>query len=237
MGEVTARQLLAQGTGTLMVINRTFERASEVAGALGGIAVPFDRLVRTLPSADLVIGAAGGEGYLVRAADVEEAMRERRRRSMFLIDLAVPRAFDPTINDLDGVYLYDIDDLEAVIADNREARADEAQAAERIVDGEVDTFLRWLEGLDVVPTVVALRTRLERVRAQELARFLQQAGADLGARDREGIERFTRTLVGKILHDPVTELRRRAAEGDDAGYAEALRVLFALDADPDDGDA
>ena len=236
MGEVTAKQLLAQGTGTLMVVNRTFERASEIAGALGGIAVPFDRLVRTLPSADLVIGAAAGDGYLVRAADVEEAMRERRRRSMFLIDLAVPRIFDPSINDLDGVYLYDIDDLEAVIADNREARADEAQAAERIVDGEVDTFLRWLDGLDVVPTVVALREKLERVRVHELDRYFQQAGADLRDRDRDGIERFTRTLVGKILHAPLTELRRRAAEGDDAGYAEALRALFALDTEPDDDD-
>jgi glutamyl-tRNA reductase len=216
-----------------MVVNRTFERASEIAGALGGIAVPFDRLARTLPLADLVISAASGDGYLLHRAEVEEAMRERRRRSMLLIDLAVPRSFDPGINDLDGVYLYDIDDLDAVIADNREARAGEAQAAERIVDGEVDTFLRWLDGLDVVPTVVALREKLERLREAELARFFQQGGATLDARDRDAVERFVRTLVGKILHDPLTELRRRAAMGDDVGYAAAVRALFALEADPD----
>jgi glutamyl-tRNA reductase len=100
MGELTARQLLAQGTGTLMVANRTFERASDVAAALGGIAVPFEKLGRTLPLADLVIGAAGGDGYLLGLHDVQEAMRERRGRSMLLIDLAVPRGFDPTINTL-----------------------------------------------------------------------------------------------------------------------------------------
>ena len=114
MGELTARALLAQGTGTLMVVNRTFERASEIAGELGGIAVPFDKLGRTLPLADLVVSAAGGDRPLLGRADVHEAMRERRGKPMFLIDLAVPRSFESTINDLDGVYLYDIDDLEGV---------------------------------------------------------------------------------------------------------------------------
>jgi glutamyl-tRNA reductase len=229
MGEATAKQLLAQGTGTLMVVNRTFERASEMAGALGGIAVPFDRLLRTLPQADLVVSAAAGDGFLLQAAQVDEAMRERRRRPMFLIDLAVPRSFDPFINELDGVYLYDIDDLEAVIADNREARADEAQAAERIVDGEVETFVRWLDGLDVVPVVVALRDKVEEARRREVDRFLRHAGAELDARSREGVERLTHGLVSKILHEPVTALRRRATEEGDTALADAVRILFALD--------
>ena len=119
MGELTARQLLSHGVGAVIVTNRTFERAIEVARGLGGMPVPWERLGRTLAQADLVIGAASGDDFLLRSPVVEEAMRERRRRPMFLIDLAVPRAFDPTLNVIDGVYLYDIDDLEGVIADNR----------------------------------------------------------------------------------------------------------------------
>src|SRR5439155_21233446 len=119
MGELTLRHLAAQGVGSLMVTNRTFERAIELARGLGAMPVPWDRLRRTLPLADLVVGAASGDDFLLGPTLVEEAMRERRGRPMFLIDLAVPRAVDPAVNGLDGVYLYDVDDLEGVIADNR----------------------------------------------------------------------------------------------------------------------
>ncbi len=238
MGELTARQLLQQGTGTLMVANRTFERASEIAGELGGIAVPFEKLARTLPMADLVIGAAGGDGYLLGRGDVDRAMRERRRRSMLLIDLAVPRSFDPAINQIDGVYLYDIDDLEGVIADNKGARAQEATAAEQIVESEVDSFCRWLEGLDVVPTVVALREKIEDIRQGELERYLASLGASLDPRQREAVERLTRAIVNKILHAPLSELRRRGSDRDEALYVEVARMLFRLggDRDPDEED-
>src|SRR5204863_456318 len=128
MGELTARQLLAQGVGSVMVANRTFDRAIDVARALGATPVPWDRLPRYLPLADLVIAAASGGEFLLTRPAVEEAMRERRHRPMFLIDLAVPRALDPAANQLDNVYLYDIDDLEGVVARNRGARA-RAQAA------------------------------------------------------------------------------------------------------------
>ena len=232
MGELAARQLLVQGTGTLMVANRTFDRATEIARELQGIAVPFDKLVRTLPLADLVIGAAGGDAFLLSAADLHDAMRERRGRPMLLIDLAVPRSFEPAINDLDGVYLYDIDDLEGVVADNKGARANEAVMAEGIVESEVDTFCRWLDGLDVVPTVVELRGKLEGVREQELTRFLAGPGASLNERQREGVERLTRAIVNKILHEPVSELKRLGTAGDPV-YVETARVLFRLGLAPD----
>src|SRR5262245_26830467 len=148
MGELTARQLLAQGVGSIMVANRTFDRAVEVARELGGTPLPWDSLARYLPLADLVVAAAGGEEILLGPAAVEEAMRERRRRPMFLIDLAVPRVVDPAVNALDGVYVYDIDDLGGVIADNQGARAAEALKAETIVEREVETFWRWVVGLD-----------------------------------------------------------------------------------------
>jgi glutamyl-tRNA reductase len=233
MGELTARQLLAQGTGTLMVVNRTFDRATDVARELAGIAVPFDKLGRTLPLADLVIGAAAGDTYLLKQADVQDAMRERRGRPMLLVDLAVPRSFEPAINRLDGVYLYDVDDLDGVIADNKGARATEAVIAERIVDHEVDTFCRWLDGLDIVPTVVELRDRVERIREREIARWLAGGGGTLDGRQREGVERLTRAIVAKILHTPLSELKRRGVTAEVA-YVETLRALFRLGDDPGD---
>lgn len=236
MGELTARQLLAKGTGTLMVANRTFERAADVAGELGGIAVPFERVGRMLHLADLVVCAAGGD-LLVRPAQIEEALRERRGRPMLLVDLAVPRAIDPTVNALDGVYLFDIDDLDGVVAENRGARAGEAVRAEAIVDAEVEGFWRWLEGLDVVPTIVALRDKMERIRRRELERQLSALGG-LEPREREAVERLTRAIVNKVLHDPVTALRRHQAAHGESFYIEAARSLFRLEGDdPADDDA
>jgi len=172
-------------------------------------------------------------------------MRERRHRPMFLIDLAVPRALDPAVNQLDNVYLYDIDDLEGVVTQNRGARAREAAKAETIVDAEVDTFWRWYTSLDVVPTIVALRERMEAIRRHEVERSLTALGT-LDPRQREALERLTQALVNKVLHAPLTALRRHRADAAEAFYVEAARRLFRLgtgeggpheDVDPDDEDA
>ena len=235
MGEVTARQLLSQGVGTLFVANRTFDRAVEVAREISGVPVPWERVARTLPLADLVVVAAGGETFLVGTEAVEEAMRERRRRPMFVIDLAVPRAVDPAVNALDGVYLYDVDDLEGVVADNRDARAAEAVKAEAIVDREVEAFWRWYSSLDVVPTIVALREQLESMRRHEVARALSALG-DADPRQRDVVERLSQSLVNKMLHGPLSALRRHRGGTDETFYVEAARRLFRLDRDPDDGE-
>jgi glutamyl-tRNA reductase len=234
MGELTARQLVTQGVGSLMVANRTYERALEVARTLGGMPVPWDRLGRYLPLADLVIATAGGDDFLVRPAAVRDAMRERRRRPMFLIDLAVPRGIDPQVNTLDDVYLYDIDDLEAVVSDNRGARAREAARAEVLVEAEVEAFCRWMRSLDVVPTIVALREKLEGIRQRELERSLGALGP-LDPRQRAAVERLTRTIVNKVLHAPVSTLRRHETDRAEAVFVEAVRRLFRLGGpDPDD---
>src|SRR5437667_892828 len=227
MGELTARQLLAQGVGSVMVANRTFDRAIDVARALSAMPVPWDRLARYLPLADLVIAAASGEDFLLQRPAVEEAMRERRHRPMFLIDLAVPRALDPAVNQLDNVYLYDIDDLEGLVAQNRGARAREAVKAETIVDAEVEAFWRWFTSLDVVPTIVALRERVEAIRRCEVERSLAALGP-LDPRQRETIERLTQAIVNNVLHAPLTALRRHRADPAEAFYVEAVRRPFRL---------
>jgi glutamyl-tRNA reductase len=241
MAELTARQLLSQGVGSIMVANRTFEHAIDLARDLGGMPVPWDRLARYLPLADLVIAAAGGEDFLLRRAAVDEAIRERRHRPMFLIDLAVPRSIEPDLNTLDNVYLYDIDDLEGVVSENRGARAREAAKAETMVEAEVDAFWRWFSSLDVVPTIVALRDKVEAIRRRELERSLAALG-DVDPRQRAVIERLTTAIVNKVLHGPVTALRRHQADPAESFYVEAARRLFRLgtgepeDGDPDDED-
>jgi glutamyl-tRNA reductase len=233
MGELTARQLLGHGVGSLLVANRTFDRGIEVARELGGIPVPWERVGKTLAMADLVVAAASGERYLVSVDAVQEAMAERRQRPMILIDLAVPRALDPALRELDSVYLYDIDDLEGVVADNRGARAREAERAERIVDAEVDAFWRWFTTLDVVPTIVELREKLEDIRRREIDRWTGALGA-LDDRQRATIDRLTSAIVNKILHAPVTTLRRHRTDPGHGFYIEAVRRLFQLGQPPED---
>ncbi len=235
MGELVARQLLAQGTGALMVANRTYERAVDVARTLGGVPVPFERLARYLTQADLVVTAAHADEFLVGRTQVETAMRERMHRPMLLIDLAVPRAIEPSVHAIDGIYVYDIDDLDGVIQENRGARATEALRAEAIVDGEVDSFWRWFEGLDVVPTIVELRDKVEGIRRRELERYLVAVG-EMDPRQREGIERLTRAIVNKILHAPVSALRTHQAARGESFYVEAARSLFRLGGPPADDD-
>ena len=236
MGELTARQLLSGGVGSVMVTNRTFDRAVEVARHLGGTAVPWERLGRYLPLADLVIGVASGDGFLLGVPAVEAAVRERRRRSIFFIDLAVPRCIDPAVNQIDGVYLYDIDDLEGVVVDNQGARAREAVKAEAIVETEVEAFWRWLGSLDAVPTIVALREKIETMRRAELERLLASM-PDRSPEQSAAIDRLTVSLVNKILHGPLSALKRHQASAEEAFYVEAARRLFRLGVDsPDDED-
>jgi glutamyl-tRNA reductase len=229
MGELVARQLLSEQVGTLYVVNRTFERAIDVARSLGGIPVPFDRLARHLPQADLIAVAATGEDYLLDVAQIEHALRERQNRPMLLIDLAVPRAIHPGVRDLDGVYLYDIDDLDGVVTDNRGARARAAVKAEAIIDGEVELFWRWFTGLDVVPTIVALREQFETLRVQEVERHV--AAGKLGAGERAAVDQLTHRIVNKILHMPVATLRDHQGGEQEGALVDAVRRLFRLPGD------
>jgi len=233
LGELTARQLMAQGVGSLMVANRTFDRAVGIARALGGTPMPMDRIARHLAIADLVVGCAEAEEPVLRRDDVERAIKDRRHQPIFLIDLSVPRCLDPAVHDLDDAYLYDIDDIEAVVRENKEARQTDARRAEALIEGEVEAFWQWLRGRASVPAIVALRDRAEGIRRTETDAYL--AGRpELAAAERGAIERLSSQIVAKLLHEPTDVLRQRVEAGAGTEYVRIVRELFGLGPEPDD---
>lgn len=224
-GEIAARHFLSAGVGQIIVVNRTFETAVDLARDLGATPIPLDRFRSYLPLADLVVGAAAG-GQLVTADDVRAALRERRGNPMFFIDLAVPRNFDPGIPQLDGAYLYDIDDLSAVVGENLDERKREAVRAEAIVEAEVDQFWQWFERLDVVPTIVELREYADSIRRGEVDKAL--ARMTVSDEDRERIHQMTRAIVNKLLHHPTQVLKGEGSNVEESRLLAAVRRLFGL---------
>ena len=227
MAELAARHLLAQGVGDMIVTNRTFDRAVELARDFQATPVPFDHFPKYLQLADIVIGSTASTGFVLTPTLVQDALRERKGRPIFCIDLSVPRNFDPRINELDNVYLYDIDDLGGVAADNLDMRAREAEKAERIVIEEVDAFCRWLGHLEVVPTIVALRDKAEVIRRSELEKTLRQL-KEVSPREREALESLTNAIVNKLLHAPIARLKHQD-EQIALSDIDATRRLFDLD--------
>jgi glutamyl-tRNA reductase len=231
MGELAARHLLGNGVGGLMVTNRTFDRAVELARDFNATPVPFEHFAKYLPMADIIIGSTAATAYVLNEALIHEALRERKGRPMFCIDLSVPRNFDPRINAIDNVYLYDIDDLGTVAEENRDERSREAEKAEHIVTEEVESFWRWLDHLDVVPTIVALREKMETIRRAEVQKTVN-ALKDLDPRQRAALESMTEAIVNKILHTPITRLKQHDRRSE-AFYIDAARRLFDIE-DPDE---
>ena len=226
MGEAAARSLVAAGASRVMVANRTFESAVALARQFDGTPVPLERLHMYLPLADLVVGSAGG-GQLVDSSQVRTVMRERRGRPVFFIDLAVPRNFDPRINKVNNVYLYDIDDLSEIVEENMGERQREAIHGEAIVEQEVDRFWRWFEKLDVVPTIVELRDHAEAVRAAEVEKTLARMGS-MSESDRARIDSMSRAIINKLLHEPTSTLKRSTTPEEEFILVRVIRELFGL---------
>ncbi len=227
MGELAARQLVASGVGGLMVTNRTFDRAVELARDFGGTPIPFERFPRYLPMADIVIGATAATGFILTKDAIQLAVKERKGKPIFCVDVSVPRNFDPQINDVDNVYLYDVDDLSEVAEDNLSERAREADKAEKIVLAEVESFWRWFSQLEVVPTIVALRSKLEVIRSTELERARAEMGS-LTSRQSAALDSMSEAIINKILHDPITRLKANDRR-EELFLVDALRALFAVD--------
>jgi glutamyl-tRNA reductase len=228
MAEATARTLQSAGAPSVFVANRTFDRAQALAGELGGQAVRFDDLESALSAADIVVASTASPHAVVHRELVARAMRRRRNLPLFLIDIAVPRDVEPAVGRLDNVYLYDIDDLQAVVAEDTALREREIEKVEAIVQQEADRFMGWFRSLAVTPTIQALQAKLEGIRRQELERAASRLGG-LSPEQREAVERLTRSIVEKTLHSPAIRLRRDAENGERIDEAAVLRALFEIE--------
>lgn len=232
MGDLMARYLQSNGVHSMMVTNRTFDRAVELAEKIQGSPIRFEDFPRYLKLADLVIGCAGSPDVVIDAGTVERVLRERKQKAMFFIDIGDRRNFDPKINDLDNVYLYNIDDLRSVAEDNLQERANEAEKAEAIVREEVQSFIRWMGSLDRVPTITALRDHFEEIRRREIEKSLGGGLKDLSAVQRAALDDLTTAMINKLLHAPISQLKKNPNDGDDDDttlYVAALKRLFGLE--------
>jgi glutamyl-tRNA reductase len=230
ISEQAARSLLGRRAKIAFVANRTHDHAVDLAARFDAEPLPLERIEEQLASTDVVVSSTSAPGYVLDAASVERALRARRGRQLLLIDLAVPRDLDPAIHDLDGCYLYDIDDLEAIVSDTLTARRGEAERAEAIVGSESEKFREWQASLDVVPAIMSLRARAEEIREAEL----RKAEGLLGRLDdsqRKAVEAITAQIVNKLLHLPTVRMKQAAAAADGVIYAEAVRHLFGLGED------
>jgi glutamyl-tRNA reductase len=230
MGDLMARHLQAQGARSVMVTNRSFERAVELAERIQGSPIRFEDFPQYLKLADLVIGCTGAPDILLDAAQVEKVLRERKHRAMFFIDIGDRRNFDARINDLDNVYLYNIDDLKSVAEENLQERASEAGKAEGIVQDEVERFVRWVGSLAQVPTITALRQRFDDIRRRELEKSLGGSLKELSPAQRAALEDMTNAMINKLLHGPISQLKNNHDDDAEATlYVAALKKLFDLE--------
>ena len=229
--ELAARHFVRQGVSEVFVANRTMARAEKLAQSLSAKAIHWEEFPEHLSYADIVVSSTSAPGVIITPGMVQEAIRTRRGRAMFFIDIAVPRDIDPAVNGLENVFLYDIDGLENVVAANRREREQEALAAEDLVWREVRHFRQWLATRDVVPTIVALRQHAENTRLSELDKALSKLGP-LDERQRRVIEALTVAITNKFLHPPTVRLKRCASAGQAHDEAQLIRDLFDLDPTP-----
>ena len=223
VGELAVRNLVTRGATIAFVANRTHRPGCGARAALRREALPLDQVDGELAQADVVLSSTSSSGWVLTREQVERALPQRRGRPLFLIDLAVPRDLDPTIHELDGCYLYNIDDLEAVVAETLAGRRREAERAEAIVGDEVERFREWQASLDVVPAIASLRAHAEEIRAAELER------AKLNDSERRAAESVTAAVLNKLLHLPTIRMKEAAAAADGVIYAHAVRHLFGLE--------
>jgi glutamyl-tRNA reductase len=228
MAESAARYLNSQGVKRIWITGRNYERACELAQTFQGKAVPFEGFLGELVEADIVICSTGATQYLITAGQMREIIQARKNRPIFLIDLSVPRNIEPWVNEIDNVFLYNIDDLQQVVEANRKHRQKEAAKAETIVAGEVQTLYKWLKSLDVVPTIVAIREMAEEIRQTETQKVLNKMG-ELPAGTRETLEGLTQAIINKLLHAPLMVLKQKANSSNGSLYVETIRKLFNLD--------
>jgi glutamyl-tRNA reductase len=233
MAELALECLAAEGVRTAIVANRTFERAQDVAARHGATAMHYDDCWAQLDEVDLLLCSTAAPHPIVLVDHIRPTLAARGDRPLCVLDIALPRDVDPSVADLDNVYLYNLDDLQAVIAASIERRRSNLPTAEQLIAGETVRYWDWVAGLAAVPVVTDLRARMEQVRERELAEALRRL-AHLSPSDREAVEQLSRSMMNKFLHEPSVRLKAAAANGRGLGVVDAARYLFGLESKKDE---
>ena len=228
MAELSAKHLISYGVKTVYVTSRTYERAANLARTLNGSALDFEAFKNELYRADIVITSTSASSFIITKDMVEKAIHERKNKPIFFIDIAVPRDIEPDVNDLENVYLYDIDDLHVVVSANMKEREKESENAMHLISQEVNKFNNWLGTLDAVPTIVEIRKRVENIGNQEMERTLKKI-PHLSEEDKKIIYQMKNSMINKILHKPTIKLKQKTQSEDGHIYLKAIRHLFHLD--------
>lgn len=232
MAELAAEHLLGQGVKGITVANRTLSRAVDLAKRFNGGACSLEELTSQMETIDIIVSSTGASDLIIRADEVKPLMKVRRNRPLFFIDIAVPRDLDPLLNDIDNVFLYDIDDLSQVVEMNRSEREKEALKAQRIVDEETIKFSKWQEGLTITPTISALRKKADTISSSEVSRTL--AKMNLSEADRQRIEKLAQSITAKMLHDPLKFLKSETCRQGENSKIDMVRTVFGLENDGSD---
>ncbi len=225
MAELAAKHLMSSGVKEVIIANRTYDRGCELAKEFNGRAIKYEDFLYEMIRTDIVICSTGAPTYVLMKGQMHRVMKERRHRPVFIIDISLPRNIDPEINNLDNVYLYDIDDLQGVVDSNILERKKEADKAEKIIDEEIETFLKWQSSLDSVPTIVALRDMAEEIKEEELERLINKL-PDLGEKEKKAIEYMATAIVNKLIHPPTIALKEGCEDKDI--LVETIRRLYGI---------
>ena len=228
MAELAAKHLISYGVKTIYVTSRTYERAANLARTLNGSALDFEAFKNELHRADIVITSTSAPNFIIKKEIVEKAIHERKNKPIFFIDIAVPRDIEPDVNDLENVYLYDIDDLQVVVSANIKEREKEAKNAMNFISQEVTKFNNWVGALDAVPTIVEIRKKAENIRKQEIEKTLKKI-SHLSEDEKQLLRQMSSSMINKILHKPTIKLKQKTQSEDGHVYLKAIRHLFHLD--------
>lgn len=236
MSHITLKHLCNQGVKDIYVVNRTKQRAIELAEKFNGQHVEYKDMYESMQNVDIVISSTGAPHYMIKKDDMTKLMKRRKNRPIFLIDIAVPRDIEPSIDDLSSVYLYDIDNLQGVVDENMSERVKAAEKAKLIIEEETVEFEIWYKTLDVVPLITALRQKAESIRQTELKRSLDAKLGKLDDKEKKAVDNLTRAIMNRILREPVLRIKDIAVKDKSESYVASLCHLFDLDVEGEEID-
>ncbi len=228
MGELAAKNLHGSGVKKVTVVNRTYEKAQELAAEFNGQAKSMQDLNETLETADILISSTGASEYVITKESLQAVHKKRKGRPLFLVDIAVPRDLDPSLDDLDSVFLYDIDDLQGIVDANLEARKEAAEAIELMIEAEIVTFKEWLQTIGVVPVISALRNKALNIQSETME-SIERKMPDLTEREKKVLNKHTKSIINQMLKQPILQAKEYAAEPNAEQQLEMFKQIFGIE--------